>query len=362
MELSRETLDNYRENLWCLREVTDKLLGHMKGHDYSFRRDITGKGGAFDDGALRALVEELLSGWAEYTREGIYPERPGGESPAEPYIRARREIYGIYLYLTMRCSLCEGAFAAARGGEEAERTDFAFILDHARRFARALCVMEAQNGERTCEPYQGFDAYFGFHLYHALTDPENQSLDSALTPLWRAPAQAMNRESSLTDEGNVKPVSIKHLSPPPFWEAESEPPEDDYDDYGPEEDYGDPGEDGWDMEDRPYDAGHTAYDYDAQWEEDDRAAQLSGLAASFDGREEYIEGCERFAALYRNAPVKVLRGFSEELEEIVNLYLLRRGLTVLTDTDKVLDVYSRVFDGPCLQAKRYARGLIWKKL
>lgn len=363
MKVSCERVDNYQKNLRCLREVSDKLFSHMMGHDYSFRPEITDKSGNFDEGKLRALVEELLSGWEETLRDGLYPDRPGGESPADPYLRARRDLYGLYLYLAMRCSLCEGAFAAARGGEEKEWADFAFLLEQAQRFSRSWCVMEGQDGVRWNEPYEGFDTYFGFHFYHSLTDPENRSLDNALTPLWRTPAQPIQTDASLTNEGNMKRIYIKRLSSPAFVEeAEEEPEEGDEEDDANYSGGLDPmEEDGWDQE-MPFAAGFPAYDPEEQWEEDNRSLHLAGLAARFDGREAYIAACERFASLYRQAPTEVLRGFYADLEEIVNLYLLQRGLTPLADTDKTLDVYRRVYDGPCRQAKRYARGLQWKSL
>ena len=37
MESSREKLENYKKNLRCMEEVTDKLLSHMKEHNYSFQ-------------------------------------------------------------------------------------------------------------------------------------------------------------------------------------------------------------------------------------------------------------------------------------------------------------------------------------
>lgn len=361
MKASCEIL-NYQKNLWCLQNVTEKLLRCMKGHDYSFRPEITDKNGKFSKEKLRALVEELLSGWEASLRDGVYPDRPGGESSAEPYLRARWELYGLYLYLAMRCSLCEGAFAAARGGEEKERPDFSFLLEQARLFSRSWCVMEGQDGVRWNEPYEGFDTYFGFHFYHALTDPENKSLDSALTPLWRAPAQPIQTDVSLTNEGNMKRIYIKRLSPPPCVEEEKPEEGDEEDDANYSGGLDPMEEDGWDLAEQPFGIESPAYDWDEQWEEDNRTAWLASLAASLDDRDAYIAACERFASLYRQATPEVLRGLYEELEEIVNLYLLRRGLAPLADTDKVMDVYSLVYDGPCRQARRYARGLRWKSL
>ena len=219
--------------------------------------------------------------------------------------------------------------------------------------------MAGSDGTRRNEPYEGFDAYFGFHLYHALADPENKSLDSALTPLWRAPAQPMQTDASLTNEGNMKRIYQKKSRPPwPCEEAAEGEPEEE---LAEEPEEGDE-EDDWNLVEQPLGVESMTFDWDEQWEEDNRAAWMESLAACFDGREEYIEACERFAALYRRAPPEVLRGFYEELEEIVNLYLLRRGLAPLADTDQTLDVNRRVYDGPCRQAQRYARGTQWESL
>lgn len=368
MELSWDTLDNYRKNMWCIREVTDKLLGHMKGHDYSFRPEITDKDGKFDNEKLHALVADLLGGWADYLRNGLYSDQPSEENPAEPYLRVRQELYSLYFYLTMRVSLCEGAYALASGGEEEkERTDFAFLLEQARRFSRSWCVMASPDGTRRNEPYEGFDNYFGFHLFRVLIDPENQNPDSALTSWWDAPVQ---KPSALTNEGAMKRIYCKRLAPPPRIEetaeentqqASEEPMDDvDYD----EEDYGgdyEPEESGWEQT-APFGDIFADGELARLSEEDNRASWLTSLAMRFDGREEYISACRRFVTLYRQAPAEVLQGFYAEMEEIVNLYLLRRGLTALADTDKTLDVYSRVYDGPGRQAKRYERGILWDSL
>lgn len=368
MELTWDILDNYQKNMWCLREVTDKLLSHMKGHDYSFRTEITDKNGTFDPEKLRTLVTNLMDGWADYVRDGLYPSRLGEENPAEPYLRARRELYSLYIYLTMRSSLCEGAYALTSGREdEKERTDFAFILEQARRFSRSWCVMVDSDETRRNEPYEGFDSYFGLHLYHVLTDPEGKNSDSTLTPYGKTPMQDL---LSLTNEGSMKRIYCKRLAPPPRIEkpaeentqnASEEPIDDaDYD----EEDYGgdyEPEEDGWEQT-APFGDIFADGELERLSEEDNRASWLTSLAMRFDGREEYISACRRFVTLYRQTPAEVLREFADELEEIINLYLLRRGLTALADTDKTLDVYSRVYDGPGRQAKRYERGLLWDNL
>ena len=368
MELSWDTLDNYRKNMWCLREVTDRLQGHMKGHDYSFRSAITDKDGNLDQEKLCTLVTDLLSGWADYLRGGLYPDRPGEENPAEPYLRARRELYSLYFYLTMRASLCEGAYALTSGGEEEkERTDFAFLLEQARRFSHSWCVMVGPDGARRNEPYEGFDSYFGLHLYRVLTDPEGKTFDSTLTPYGKAPMQDL---LNLTNEGSMKRIYCKRLAPPSSMEkaaeknvqeTAAEPMDDaDYD----EEDYGgdyDPAEEGWDLAE-PFQSVFPADDLGALSAEYEQTDQLAHLALRFTGRDEYLTACGRFVTLYQQAPAEVLQGFYNEMEEIINLYLLRRGLTVLADTDKTLDIYSRIYDGPGRQAKRYERGILWDNL
>ena len=168
----------------------------------------------------------------------------------------------------------------------------------------------------------------------------------------------------------MKRIYCRHLSPPPrieepaeenAQETAAEPMDDaDYD----EEDYGgdyEPEEDGWDSAE-PIEGVFPADDLGALSAEYEQTDQLAHLALHFADREEYLTACRRFAVLYRQSPVEILRGFSEEVEEIVNLYLLRRGLSALADTDKTLDVYSQVYDGPGRQAKRYERGILWDNL
>ena len=125
--------EDYRKNLACIQEVTDRLLSHMKGHGYSFRQEITDGKGSFSQEKLCSLVKELVGHWAETLRKNTDKNPDTGESLAEPYIRERRELYGLYLYLVMRCSLCEGAYAKAYpyGPVSRERTDFAFLLEQA---------------------------------------------------------------------------------------------------------------------------------------------------------------------------------------------------------------------------------------
>ena len=89
---------------------------------------------------------------------------------------------------------------------------------------------------------------------------------------------------------------------------------------------------------------------------------LTLLAAGFEGAGEYCSACERFAELFQTAGPAVLGGFYTDLEEIVDLYLAVKGIAPLADTDRTLNVYSRMYDGPLRHAKRYGRGLQWETL
>ena len=200
---------NYQKNLLCLQEVTERLTGHMKGHGYSFRPQITDGKGNFSQEKLCVLVGELMGGWAEKLQKYMDRDPATGESLAEPYLRERRELYGLYLYLVMRCSLYEGAYARAYpyGFVSKERTDFAFLLEQARRISRRWCVMAGPDGSKTNELYEGYDTHFGFHLYKIIVDPEREFSDSALSPWWGLPNTRLN---SMTNEGNMKRIFIRH--------------------------------------------------------------------------------------------------------------------------------------------------------
>ena len=506
--------EDYRKNLACMEEVTDRLLGHMKGHGFSFRQEITDSKGDFSQEKLCGLVEELVERWVETLRESTDKDPSTGESLAEPYIRERRELYGLYLYLVMRCSLCQGAYAKAYpyGSVEKERTDFAFLLEQARRLTRRWCVMAEPDGGKRNELYEGYDEHFGFHLYKTLVDPQRITDDSALSPWWKR----QNNLKRLTNEGNMKRIYIRHHSrafqgsrgkeiapdretatdkaaapanatvqaeetapdkaavpadetalgkaavpadktapdnaaapgkvaalakatapdeesapdkaaapgkvaalakaTAPDEESapdkaaapanatvraeETAPPEacrdeaetdstdsnssyedgsdggdgyedddayedfDDYDDYDAYGDY-DAYED--DNDPYPFPDFETKAEFEAaameQWaQEYERADYLASLALSFACKAEYLEACRRFTASFEKARPDVLRDFYQELERIVGLYLAERNLSPLADTDKTLDVYSRVSDGPCRQAGNYERRLQWENL
>ena len=490
MKLFQGKQEDYRKNLACMEEVTDRLLGHMKGHGFSFRQEITDSKGDFSQEKLCGLVEELVERWVETLRESTDKDPSTGESLAEPYIRERRELYGLYLYLVMRCSLCQGAYAKAYpyGSVEKERTDFAFLLEQARRLTRRWCVMAEPDGGKRNELYEGYDEHFGFHLYKTLVDPQRITDDSALSPWWKR----QNNLKRLTNEGNMKRIYIRHHSrafqgsrgkeiapdretatdkaaapanatvqaeetapdkaavpadetalgkaavpadktapdnaaapgkvaalakaTAPDEETapdkaaapanatvraeETAPPEacrdeaetdstdsnssyedgsdggdgyedddayedfDDYDDYDAYGDY-DAYED--DNDPYPFPDFETKAEFEAaameQWaQEYERADYLASLALSFACKAEYLEACRRFTASFEKARPDVLRDFYQELERIVGLYLAERNLSPLADTDKTLDVYSRVSDGPCRQAGNYERRLQWENL
>ncbi len=430
MKLFQGKQEDYRKNLACMEEVTDRLLGHMKGHGFSFRQEITDSKGDFSQEKLCGLVEELVERWVETLRESTDKDPSTGESLAEPYIRERRELYGLYLYLVMRCSLCQGAYAKAYpyGSVEKERTDFAFLLEQARRLTRRWCVMAEPDGGKRNELYEGYDEHFGFHLYKTLVDPQRITDDSALSPWWKR----QNNLKRLTNEGNMKRIYIRHhsrafqgsrgkeiapgketapdeetapdkaaapanatvraeeMAQPKACRDETETDSadsnssyedgcdggdgyedddayedfDDYDDYDAYGDY-DAYED--DNDPYPFPDFETKAEFEAaameQWaQEYERADYLASLALSFACKAEYLEACRRFTASFEKARPDVLRDFYQELERIVGLYLAERNLSPLADTDKTLDVYSRVSDGPCRQAGNYERRLQWENL
>lgn len=493
MKLFQGKQEDYRKNLACMEEVTDRLLGHMKGHGFSFRQEITDSKGDFSQEKLCGLVEELVERWVETLRESTDKDPSTGESLAEPYIRERRELYGLYLYLVMRCSLCEGAYAKAYpyGSVEKERTDFAFLLEQARRLTRRWCVMAEPDGGKRNELYEGYDEHFGFHLYKTLVDPQRITDDSALSPWWKR----QNNLKRLTNEGNMKRIYIRHHSRAfqgskgkeiapgketapdkaaapanATVQAEETAPDkaavpadetalgkaavpadktapdnaaapgkvaalakatapdeetapdnaaaqaratvraeetaqlkacrdeaetdsadsnssyeegcdggdgyedddayedfDDFDDYDDYDAYGDYDAYEDDNDPYPFPDFETKAEFEAaameQWaQEYERADYLASLALSFACKAEYLEACRRFTASFEKARPDVLRDFYQELERIVGLYLAERNLSPLADTDKTLDVYSRVSDGPCRQAGNYERRLQWENL
>ena len=229
--------------------------------------------------------------------------------------------------------------------------------------------MARPDGSKKNELFQGYDEHFGFHLYRVLSTPYDVlnygggDEEYALTPYWKSPE---TRLAELTDEGNMKRIFLRHRgSVPPAAEEEEEAEDaaeaeqadeelwdDDFDDCG-----------GYAYEPLEYDLTpeeEALYSAGQQKAERDNARYW--LAMNFEGREEYLAACNRFVSLFEQAGPEVLRDFYEDLERIVDLYLARRGIAPLTDTDKALDVYSRIFDGPFRQAARYAREIKWNNL
>ena len=254
MKLSKEKLDIYEKNLQCLQDAADELMRRMKGHDYSFRREITDKKGEFSPEKLHSLVEEMLSLWEEkqYVR---FPKAGWAKS----YLRTRRELYGLYLYLTMRCSLYQDGYFYVWGSERKARTDFAFLLEQAKWFSRSWCITDGPDNSRQNEPHNGYDKHFGFHLYspinHYITFQElnvrGLEDDWALTPPY------MRAENRLYSE------TI------PSKEAEEPQEEEELETAEQIEETGEPGmdvEDLYEDGDYDYDYDDDGYDYDYGYE------------------------------------------------------------------------------------------------
>lgn len=382
MEVFQKKLENYQKNLRCLQEVTDELLSHMKGRDWSFRRQITDGGKTFSQEKLQALVTEMLEIWTAKVRYGTDANPDTGESLAEPWLQERQELYGLYLYLVMRCSLeNEGYNNARQSSDWKERTDFAFLLEQAKRLSQDWCVLAGPDGTRRNELYWGYDTHFGFHLYYALNDPEVlhgricTGNDWSLTPNWKRACD--QPDCPLTNEGNLKRIHLQHLQhsgsrfsraepPEGTSAAEEEVPDEEEELLLPDEDSYDPAEDDDDWY-FPFPSVEVYREFqmakmDRLEEEGSRELGLTLLAAAFEGPAEYCSACERFAELFQAARPEVLRDFYTDLEEIVDLYLAVKEIAPLTDTNRALNVYSRVYDGALQQAKRYGRGLQWETL
>ena len=391
--------ENYQKNLLCIQDIADRLLGYMKGHQASFKPEITDENGKFSQEKLSGFVEELLSRWAAKQREGTFTDPSTGESIVEPYIRVRQELYGSYLYVVMRCCLCKGDYALVTGREMEVRTDFAFLLEQAKRLWRSWCVMEKPDEGKKNELFWGYDDQFGLHLYRVLSWP-GAGYNNGLDLVGRLPVDC---PTFLTDEGNVKRNQFKsiYLGRRPWSLAkkaeegaqpeegiagdsrEGEDGHDTEDGYDTEDSYGEEEgydtedsydeEDGYDIEDIYYEEDDYGdgmdfpeYRDDAWYEAEERQAQrqvdMEYLAMSFESSGEYVRHCRRFVELFQQAGQDVLRGFCEDLEEIVALYLTERDIPPVMDTDKALDVYSGIYDGPYRQAERYSRGIRWKNL
>ncbi len=367
MELSREKLKIYEKNLQCLQEAADELMRRMKGYDYSFRREITDKKGVFCPEKLRGLVEEMLSLWEEKLREETFSFAKEGR--VDSYLRTRRELYGLYLYLVMRCSLYRNGFFYAWGSERKERTDFAFLLEQAKWFSRSWCITDGPDGSRQNEPYDGYDKHFGFHLYspvnHYLTfqalEVGNLEDDWAMTPPYK---RAENRLCSWM--GGPEETGQPQKADEADMDNEDLFYEDGDCDDGFADAFHDPGEDEFwnplDMLDEESRSAWLENEWEQQGEMDGRNWELLQLIQNFEGMNEYCSACRRFEELFKGAETEILRDFCQELEEIVNLYLSQREIAPLADTEKALDVYSRVCEGPLRQARIYGKGLQWKDL
>ena len=389
MELSKEKLEIYEKNLQSLQEATDELMRHMKGYDYSFRREITDRKGEFCPEKLRGLVEEMLSLWEEKPRANLYVK----ESWVKSGLRMRRELYGLYLYLVMRCSLCQGGYFYARGSAQKERTDFAFLLEQAKRFSQSWCMIDGPDGTSRNEPHGGYDGHFGFHLYspinHYLTFMELnvRTLDDdwALTPphlraenwLYSQTAEPGEAEGleGIEEPGETEQPEKADVPDMTGQSEETDVPDMDSNDLlyedGDDGDcfanaFPDPGEDDFwsplDELDEEERIAWWAAEYEQEGESATRNMYLLFLVQHFDGLDEYCSACRRFVELFQKSGAQISRDFCQELEEIVNLYLGQRKIAPLADMDKALDVCSRFCEGSLRLAKSYGRELQWKAL
>ena len=363
MELSKEKLEIYEKNLQSLQEAADELMRRMKGYDYSYRREITDRKGEYCPEKLHGLVEDMLSLWEEKLRS-----KPFFKCVAKSYLQVRRELYGLYLYLTMRCSLCPEGYFWVRGSGQKERTDFAFLLEQAKRFSRSWCITDGPDGTSQNEPHGGYDEHFGFHLYspinHYLTFMElsvrNLDDDWALTP---PHLRAGNRQFY---SRAVEPEEMEQLEEADGTDMDDEDLFYEDDDGGMADAFYDFEEDDiWtpldelDEEDR---AAWWEAECEQQRELEERNMYLLQLVQRFEGLDEYCSACRRFVELFKEAGTEIPRDFFQDLEDIVNLYLAQRKIAPLADTDKALDVYSRICEGPLRQARSYGRGLQWRAL
>lgn len=382
-----KNFENYKENLQCIKDVTDRLLDCMKGYGISYKPEITDWKGKFSEEKLSDFVEKLLTIWADKQREGTYQNPATGESLAESYIQKRKELYSCFLYLIMRCSLEKGAYTLVKGTELEERTNFAFLLEQAKMLMNAWCVMAYPEGKKN-ELFYGYDDMFGLHLYApvmGLYKGYDVGFDRIISP------QPMERPAFLTDEGNLKRNALKAIycgrvpeqlteqkkadeenafeeelkDEDGYYVAEDENGFDNEGDYMVEdieenEEYFEFDEEladftsisGWSTEEE--------YDYKASrvQEQLDREFFVDNFACSV----EYIKKCERFVKLFRQAEAEVLHGFCEDLEEIVTLYLIEKGLSPMKDADKVMNVYGIIYDNVLPQAGSYERRKIWKAM
>lgn len=374
-----QSLENYKKNLLRVQDMMDRILTHMKGHDASFRSEITDRSGAFSQEKLCGLVEKILSLWAEKQQDGTFSDPDSGESLAKSYIDARRELYGSYLYLIMRCSLLQGKYALVCGSDRKERTDFAFLLEQAKILFRAWCVVEYPGGEKKNELFWGYDNHFGFHLYRIFSSHPDAGLDNFLAPESCWP---VNHPALLTDEGNIRRTLFKKIYPGgnPLFRAKkaAQPDENEDADADSKEEYGcdsgerddieedyndyDPGEnedwwDDWDI---------VEEDDEAQYEETkrvmERRAAMEYLYGDFAYSEEYLRACRLFRKRFQEAEPDVMWRFCEDLEEMMDLYLAEKNIPPLMDEDTALEIYEGICDGPYRQARRCAKGIQWKNL
>lgn len=87
-----------------------------------------------------------------------------------------------------------------------------------RRLSQDWCVLTGPDGTRRNELYWGYDAYFGFHLYYALHDPDvlkgyvNPGNDWSLTPDWKRACD--QPDGQLTNRGQFEANLLQTLRVP----------------------------------------------------------------------------------------------------------------------------------------------------
>lgn len=296
-----EELETYLKNLYCLEKVMTNTVDRMKGYDYSFKQDVTLRRGEFKDGLLSNLIDDMLSNWKKMLRiRGVNPVT--GEDATEPYTSVREELYKAYLYIVMRCSLLDATFLAD-GEKQKPCPDFAFVMEQIRRLSRDWCVIKTSNGSRKNVLLEGYGEYFGTHLYPALAgqDRENNVLDLFQNTIH-------DYVSVMTNDGNMKRMFIRIV----------------------------------DEDDIPEDHAPAAIEI-----------------PDFDGKAEYLANCEKFVTLFEQASPEIIHGFCADMDDIISSSLVAGNVPILLDTDKTLNIYGRVFDGPYQQAKKWAKHIQW---
>lgn len=294
-------LGSYIENLYCLEKVMTRTVDRMKGFDYSFESDITDSAGEFHTGLLDSLIGDMLSDWKRMLRiRGVDPET--GKDFTESYTRDREELCRTYLYITMRASMLDTKFRT-NDDRPNESPDFACIMEHTRRLSKAWCVVGGPNGSLKNALLEGYGKYFGLHMYQKFATPDR---DGNVLAAFANTAEDYLR--TMTNDGNMKRMFITGLDMITInrhGSADSDIPDISY-------------------------------------------------------KDEYLSNCERFVTLFEQAGPDVIHSFCSDIDDIISAALVSIQVPVLLDTDKTLNIYSRIFDGPYRQSKKYAEQTLAK--